>query len=135
VRLTAGPPGAGFHRLGERLVAAYVKLLPDTNIEVHTSAGAIANVEAIQRGQLPDPRNVRRHHSPKAESRTELKSDGCQRQPRRGGDDMARQNGRCRPKGNSNSNPSKTLIPHLFDRLRLAKSRQWRTAGHWKPIV
>jgi TRAP transporter TAXI family solute receptor len=51
VRLTTGPPGAGFHRLGERLGAAYVKLLPDTNIEVHTSAGAIANVEAIQRGQ------------------------------------------------------------------------------------
>src|SRR6266545_4719023 len=51
VRLTTGPPGGGFHRLGERLGAAYGKLLPDTNIEVHTSAGAIANVEAIQRGQ------------------------------------------------------------------------------------
>jgi hypothetical protein len=50
VRLTTGPPGGGFFPLGEGLARAYGRLLPDVTVEVHASSGAVANVEAIQRG-------------------------------------------------------------------------------------
>jgi TRAP transporter TAXI family solute receptor len=50
VRLTTGPPGGGFYPIGERLGIAWARLLPDVNIEVHASAGGVANVEAIQQG-------------------------------------------------------------------------------------
>jgi uncharacterized protein len=51
LRFTTGPAGGGADPLGKRLGDAYAKLLPQTNIEVHTSEGAVANVQALQAGQ------------------------------------------------------------------------------------
>lgn len=50
VRFTTGPPGGGFYPLGEGLARAYARSLADATIEVRPSEGAVANVEAIQRG-------------------------------------------------------------------------------------
>jgi TRAP transporter TAXI family solute receptor len=50
VRFTTGPPGGGFYPLGEGLAQAYAASLPDVIIERLPSGGAVANVEAIQRG-------------------------------------------------------------------------------------
>jgi uncharacterized protein len=51
VRLTTGPPGGGFYPMGEGIAQAYAKSLPGVNVETHASSGAVANVEAIQRGE------------------------------------------------------------------------------------
>jgi TRAP transporter TAXI family solute receptor len=50
VRLTTGPPGGGFYPMGEGIAQAYAKSLPGVTVETHASSGAVANVEAIQRG-------------------------------------------------------------------------------------
>jgi uncharacterized protein len=50
VRFTTGTPGGGFFPVGEGLARAYAQSMPAVNVEIHASAGAVANVEAIQRG-------------------------------------------------------------------------------------
>ncbi len=50
VRLTTGPPGGGFYPIGQRLGAAWSRLLPNTQIDVRASGGGVANVEEIQQG-------------------------------------------------------------------------------------
>src|SRR5262249_52280247 len=50
VRLTTGPPGGGFYPMGEGIAQAYAKSMPGVKVETHASSGAVANVEAIQRG-------------------------------------------------------------------------------------
>ncbi len=50
IRLSTGPAGGGFYPLGEGLAQAYAKSLTSIIVEPHTTAGAIANVEAVQRG-------------------------------------------------------------------------------------
>ena len=49
IRLSTGPPGGGFYPLGESLAQAYAKSLTSVVVETRPSAGAVANVEAIQR--------------------------------------------------------------------------------------
>lgn len=51
LRLATGAPGGGFYPLGERLADAFAGALPNMRVEVHTSGGAVSNVEAIQRGE------------------------------------------------------------------------------------
>jgi TRAP transporter TAXI family solute receptor len=51
IRLSTGPAGGGFDPLGEGLAQAYARSLTSVVVEPHTSAGAVANVEAIQRGE------------------------------------------------------------------------------------
>ena len=50
VRLTTGTPGGGFFPVGEGLARAYARSMPGVHVEIHASAGAVANIEAIQRG-------------------------------------------------------------------------------------
>jgi TRAP transporter TAXI family solute receptor len=50
LRFTTGAPGGGFYPLGESLARAYAQGTPPIPIETHPSAGAVANVEALQRG-------------------------------------------------------------------------------------
>jgi uncharacterized protein len=50
VRFTTGPQGGGFYPLGEGLARAYAASLPRLTVETLPSGGAIANAEAIQRG-------------------------------------------------------------------------------------
>jgi uncharacterized protein len=50
VRLATGTPGGGFYPVGEGLARAYARSMPQVDVEIHASAGAVANVEAIQRG-------------------------------------------------------------------------------------
>jgi TRAP transporter TAXI family solute receptor len=50
VRLATGAPGGGFFPVGEGLVRSYARALPGINFEVRVSAGAVANVETLQRG-------------------------------------------------------------------------------------
>src|SRR5262249_8896427 len=42
--------GGGFHPLGQGLARAYTTSLPDVEFRIDPTAGAVANVEAIQRG-------------------------------------------------------------------------------------
>ena len=51
VRLMTGTPGAGFYPLGQALAGAYNQLRPSLDVQVHDSAGSVANVEALQRGE------------------------------------------------------------------------------------
>ncbi|MCX6553007.1 MAG: TAXI family TRAP transporter solute-binding subunit [Acidobacteria bacterium] len=51
VRLTTGTPGAGFYPLGEALARAYSQSQPLLDVQVHDSAGSVANVTALQRGE------------------------------------------------------------------------------------
>src|SRR5579864_8666205 len=51
VTLTTGTPGGGFYPVGQGLASAYTGLLPEIDFHVRPSAGAVANVEAIQRGE------------------------------------------------------------------------------------
>ena len=50
VRFSTGTPGGGFYPLGEALAHAYERSLEAVDFQIHPSAGAVANVEAIQRG-------------------------------------------------------------------------------------
>jgi len=50
VRLTSGTPGAGFYPLGQALARAYGQALPPLDVQPRDSAGSVANVEALQRG-------------------------------------------------------------------------------------
>jgi TRAP transporter TAXI family solute receptor len=50
LRLATGAPGGGFYPLGERLASTFARAMPNLRVEVHTSGGAVSNVEAIQRG-------------------------------------------------------------------------------------
>jgi TRAP transporter TAXI family solute receptor len=50
VRFTTGPPGGGFYPFGESLARAYREALPAITVETHPSAGAVANVQALQAG-------------------------------------------------------------------------------------
>jgi hypothetical protein len=51
VRLITGTPGARFHPLGQALARVYAEAFPSAEIRVLESAGSIANVEALQRGE------------------------------------------------------------------------------------
>ncbi|HEY1309229.1 MAG TPA: TAXI family TRAP transporter solute-binding subunit [Vicinamibacterales bacterium] len=51
VRLLTGMPGGGFYSLGERLAAEYNRVLPDTFVQAHPTAGAVANLEALEEGR------------------------------------------------------------------------------------
>jgi TRAP transporter TAXI family solute receptor len=50
VRFSTGTPGGGFYPLGEGLARAYERSLPAVDLRIHPTAGAVTNVEAIQRG-------------------------------------------------------------------------------------
>jgi TRAP transporter TAXI family solute receptor len=50
VRFSTGTPGGGFYPLGEGLARAYAHSLQAVNFEINPTAGAVTNVEAIQRG-------------------------------------------------------------------------------------
>ena len=50
IRFTTGPRGGGFYPLGEGLARAYAASLPTLAVETLPSGGAVANAEAIQRG-------------------------------------------------------------------------------------
>jgi TRAP transporter TAXI family solute receptor len=50
VRFSTGTPGGGFYPLGEGLARAYQRSLGAVDLQIHPSAGAVTNVEAIQRG-------------------------------------------------------------------------------------
>jgi hypothetical protein len=50
VRLTTGTPGAGFYPLGEALAQGLRQARPSPDVQVHDSAGSVANIEALQRG-------------------------------------------------------------------------------------
>jgi len=51
VRLATGTPGAGFYPLGQALVRAYAQVLPSLDVQILVSAGSVANVETLQRGE------------------------------------------------------------------------------------
>jgi uncharacterized protein len=51
IRLSTGPTGGGFYPLGEGLAQAYTRSFLNVTVETHASAGAVANVEAVHRGQ------------------------------------------------------------------------------------
>jgi uncharacterized protein len=51
VRLTTGTPGAGFYPLGDALAQSLRRAGPPSpDVQVHDSAGSVANIEALQRG-------------------------------------------------------------------------------------
>jgi len=50
IRLMSGPTGGGFYPLGEALVTAFGRLMPDVTVEHHASTGAVNNAELIQSG-------------------------------------------------------------------------------------
>jgi uncharacterized protein len=50
VRFSTGTPGGGFYPLGEGLARAYEQSLRPITFQVTPTAGAVTNVEAIQRG-------------------------------------------------------------------------------------
>jgi uncharacterized protein len=50
LRLITGTPGARFHPLGQELAQVYAATIPMTDVAVQDSAGSVANVEALQRG-------------------------------------------------------------------------------------
>jgi TRAP transporter TAXI family solute receptor len=51
IRLSTGPTGGGFYTFGEGLTQAYATSLPGVVVKTNPSAGAVANVEALQRGE------------------------------------------------------------------------------------
>jgi uncharacterized protein len=51
VRFSTGPHGGGFYPLGEGLARAYAASLPNLTVQTVSSGGAVANAEAIQRGE------------------------------------------------------------------------------------
>jgi hypothetical protein len=51
LRFTTGTPGARFHPLGQALARAYAAALPGLDMVVLYSAGSVANVDALQRGE------------------------------------------------------------------------------------
>jgi uncharacterized protein len=51
IRLTTGTPGARFHPLGQALARAYAAALPMLDVRVLDTAGSVANVEALERGE------------------------------------------------------------------------------------
>jgi TRAP transporter TAXI family solute receptor len=50
VRFATGTPGGGFFPVGERLAQAYARSMPEVTFDIQPSAGAVTNIEAIQRG-------------------------------------------------------------------------------------
>ena len=50
IRFSTGPQGGGFYPLGEGLARAYNATVKDLVVETVPSGGAVANAEAIQRG-------------------------------------------------------------------------------------
>jgi hypothetical protein len=50
IRLMSGPTGGGFYPLGEGLVTAFGRLLPDVTVEHHPTTGAVNNAELLQSG-------------------------------------------------------------------------------------
>lgn len=50
VRFSTGTPGGGFYPLGEGLARAYERSFRSVTFQVNPTAGAVTNVEAIQRG-------------------------------------------------------------------------------------
>ena len=50
VRISTGTPGGGFYPVGEGLARAYARSMPDVKVDIHPTAGAVTNLEAIQRG-------------------------------------------------------------------------------------
>jgi uncharacterized protein len=50
LRIATGAPGGGFQPLGNALAEAIATAMPDTDIKVQFSAGAVSNIEAIQSG-------------------------------------------------------------------------------------
>jgi TRAP transporter TAXI family solute receptor len=50
LRIATGAPGGGFQPLGDALAKAIGAAMPETDITVQFSAGAVSNVEAIQSG-------------------------------------------------------------------------------------
>jgi len=50
LRLTTGTPGARFYPLGQALARAYTAALPMLDVRVLDTAGSVANVEALERG-------------------------------------------------------------------------------------
>jgi TRAP transporter TAXI family solute receptor len=50
VRFSTGTPGGGFYPLGEGLARAYERSLQAVTFQINPTAGAVTNVEAIQRG-------------------------------------------------------------------------------------
>ena len=50
IRLTTGTPGARFYPLGQALARAYAAALPALDVRVQDTAGSVANVESLQRG-------------------------------------------------------------------------------------
>jgi TRAP transporter TAXI family solute receptor len=50
VRFSTGTPGGGFYPLGEGLARAYQRSLQAVTFQITPTAGAVTNVEAIQRG-------------------------------------------------------------------------------------
>jgi TRAP transporter TAXI family solute receptor len=50
VRFSTGTPGGGFYPLGEGLARAYQRSLQAVTFQINPTAGAVTNVEAIQRG-------------------------------------------------------------------------------------
>jgi TRAP transporter TAXI family solute receptor len=51
VRVITGTPGGGLRPLAESLAAFYQRALPNVAVTIKPSPGAVANVEAIQRGE------------------------------------------------------------------------------------
>ena len=50
LRIATGAPGGGFQPLGDALARAVGAVLPNTDIKIQFSAGAVSNIEAIQAG-------------------------------------------------------------------------------------
>lgn len=50
IRVTTGLPGMTFKPLGEALVQAYARVLPDLRFEVVETAGSVSNLHYLQRG-------------------------------------------------------------------------------------
>jgi TRAP transporter TAXI family solute receptor len=51
VRISTGLPGVSFRPLGEQLVSAYAKVLPDVRFVVVETPGSVRNLENLQRGE------------------------------------------------------------------------------------
>ena len=51
VRFTTGPLGGGFYPMGRSIAQAYARSLPAVTVQTYVSAGAVANVDSIQRGE------------------------------------------------------------------------------------
>ena len=51
VRLTTGTPGAGFYPLGDALARGLRQAARSPDVQARDSAGSVANVEALQRGE------------------------------------------------------------------------------------